>query len=216
MNRFVALALLEATLGCSRARTEDVATAPTAVTANRTAGDATAPAPPADDASVVPVMDASARSNCEIEPRIAALLMEQPKAIRCADLPMHASNAAVTAARACVLAAVRAERPFALKVIEAGIDSRVEEAFVGRRAPGDQRYATFWITYDGCPRGCGDADPHSTTRRCHPLVDAEAACAKERRLMKQGDLDPLPCRTMRAEYINLFCGGDDITEACPH
>ncbi|MFT3771440.1 MAG: hypothetical protein QM820_38995 [Minicystis sp.] len=88
-------------------------------------------------------------------------------------------------ARACVLRAQAARKPFRLVWGGPMIDSIMRQAVAGRSVDG--RYEVWWFSYDSCPSGCGDADPVSGSARCGSLVDLRAAC--KARAKSKGPVD---------------------------
>lgn len=139
-----------------------------------------APVPPRPAPVAAPLPPAPAprlrsrRGECELDPAIDAFLMGQD-AVRCGDLKRRPKRDDSERARACMLAALRDHRAFAVLWGGPNIDSIIRGAFVGRDL-GDG-YETREFTYDSCPSGCGADDPVWGSVRCEPLVDVRAVCA---------------------------------------
>lgn len=143
-------------------------TQPAGITPPDAAANVVEPVPSAIASAAKPVTRAT-RGECAVDVRIRELLGAAPSPITCAALEPDAPASELRAARECVLRAARAQKPFSLLMKHRGEDSRVETGIVGNMM--GKAYRLFWIAYDGCPMGCGDADPHSTTQACASLSD---------------------------------------------
>jgi len=140
-------------------------------------------------------------SPCEVVPQLRALVVDPKRAKDCGRLKFDASLAELEASRACVLAAAREKRPFMLHRALRGIDSRVEQGIAGYAAAAGSAdsspgYKIYWISYDGCPSGCGDGDPHSRTQVCTDLL-------------------PQPDSSADAWDLGLTCSHAELASQCP-
>jgi hypothetical protein len=144
------------------------------IASSATASASTQPPAPAGTAEPVVVPQRDRRGECDLGQALDVFLTGQ-EAVRCGDLPRARSDEDYERARACVIAAQRARKPFMLVWGGPNIDSVLREAVAARVKGG--RYEVRWFSYDSCPSGCGDRDPTWSSARCEPLVDLRAACS---------------------------------------
>ena len=174
------------------------------------------PPAPAGTAEPAAVRRPNRRGECDLGEAIDAFLTGQ-EAARCGALNRAPANDDYERARACVVLAQRATKPFRLVWGGPNIDSVLREAVAARVRDG--RYEVRWFSYDSCPSGCGDADPTWTSRRCDPLVDLRAACSalgrtktpvdEELRWICDEDL-----AQKRRGRMELFCSASVEPETC--
>lgn len=212
--RRLALIVLSVSTACAPS-------APSAPPAKITPSSAAAPVSvqplaPASPAEPVVVPQRDRRGECDLSQALNAFLTGQ-EAVRCGDLGRALTNEDYERARACVIAAQRARKPFTLVWGGPNIDSVRREAVAARVTDG--RYEVRWFSYDSCPSGCGDRDPTWSSARCEPLVDLRAACSSlgRKKTPEDEDLRWL-CdedgvqKTRR--HLELYCKGPAEREMC--
>jgi hypothetical protein len=181
---------------------------------------ASSSAPPhaasAGAADPVEVAPRGRRGACDLREALDAFLAGQA-AVNCGDLPSRPASADYERARACVLDAQRARKPFMLVWGGAMIDSIMREAVAARLIEG--RYEVRWFSYDSCPSGCGDLDPVWSSMRCEPLADLRAECAAFSRTKTAADEEVRwLCHEDMAEktrrQMELRCVGRAAPEMC--
>jgi hypothetical protein len=148
---------------------------------------ATLPSPPPPAASIAPPAPwRSRRGECDLNQAIDDLVGAE-EAERCGDMPKTPQKEEYERARACVLKAQAAHKPFRLMWRQPSIDSAMRAAVAGRSVDG--RYEVWWFSYDSCPSGCGDADPMWGSARCGSLMDVRAACKAQAKSKGPADKD---------------------------
>jgi len=113
------------------------------------------------------VTSAATESRCSVREQLRKVVIDPSSATNCGDLESNASPAELHAARECVLAAAKEERAFVLhRVLRGSASHHQRIGIAGDAAKDGGAYTTYWTSYDGCPSGCGNGDPHTRTSAC--------------------------------------------------
>lgn len=110
--------------------------------------------------------------SCATVPRLQAVVGAPTR--DCGRLAAELARTELDTARTCVRKAIQKKESFLLVLEQRGIDSVVEYGLAGGRGDAGT-YETYWLVYDGCPMGCGDAAPSSTLRTCEDLAPIDHA-----------------------------------------
>lgn len=130
----------------------------------------------------------------------------------CGTLRVEDVGDVASKARACALDAAATKKPFAITWDSRGKDSVMRNGVAGRS--GDAGYELFWIDYDGCPFGCGDADPHSTTWACSELTNLRASCRRQKRAANPVTLEWVSDECRYPRPLELACGTQNEIAHC--
>jgi hypothetical protein len=144
-----------------------------------------------------------------------------PGAIDCGTAVDACDAATAATSRACILDALKGERPFYASALGPSIDSKYVEAFVGRRVDG--RFETQQLTSDYMSYAQPDG-PTWWGSTCHPLEDLVPKCTPDRSWERVERLSPAcaavvdgphggPSVKVTAAY-GLWCNARADGDAC--
>lgn len=179
----------------------------------------------ADGAAPAPEPLAPRPNACAVDEAMRAFVGDGPT-VACGTLATRASDAEYDALAKCIVAAIRAKKPFTALARVRGIDSTFALGYAGRTE--GKAFQVREFRYDSSPSGRGNVDPTWESAVCNPLHEASRVCNDPRipvqhegmrgycEAYREGPASyPGDPRRRAALQLGLFCASETQSEVCP-